>query len=190
MYSQDQEATLFFRDGTTLKGYASITHNRNIEFRLTLEDDPDEWKDIMVKAITFHGFDTDIRYEYQYLIKGKQHPLLLEVVEKGNVNLYKSIDYYVFNRRGLFPNDNRFGGYYNEVSKKNKYHYYIRKPNQKLVVKLNNRFYYKEAAKYFQDCPTLVEKINSKKYSKKRAIEIVQFYNDLCDDEIFQVYFC
>lgn len=186
LYSQDQEATLFFRDGTSLKGYASIKDNWIIQFRLTLEDDPDEWKDIMAKAITFHGFDTDIMCEYQYLKADLSYPLLLEVIEKGNVNLYKTIDYYTETWRKMSPNDDWwYQRYYIEVSKKNKNHYYIKKPEQELVTKLNNSFYNKEATKFFEDCTSLVSKINSEKYTKKRAIKIVEFYNDLCDDEIF-----
>ena len=183
--AQDQEATLFFRDGTSLKGYASIKDNWIIQFRLTLEDDPDEWKDIMVKAITFHGFDKDVMCEYQYLKADLSYPLLLEVIEKGNVNLYKTIDFYRYITRELFSNDHKYGGSYIEVSKKNKSHYYIKKPEQELITKLNNGFYNEEVTKFFEDCPSLVSKINSEKYTKKRVIKIVEFYNDLCDDEIF-----
>lgn len=182
LYSQDQEATLFFRDGTSLKGYASIKYNWIIKFRLTLDDKPDTWKDIMVEAVTFHGFNTDVRYEYQYEKADMHHPLLLEVIEEGNVNVYVDS----FTTRFYIPSVNESFVTIRSIDiKKNKI--YIKKPTEDLVIKFNNGFYYKEAVNYFKDCPSLVEKIKNKKFIRKKALEIFYYYNDLCDDEILEL---
>jgi len=186
LYGQDQEATLFFNDGTSLEGYASIKDNWIIKFRLTLDDKPDEWKDIMVKGVTFHGFDTEVKYEYQYVKADKSFPLLLVVLEEGNVNLYKTGDYYTTVREELHPNDDRFGGYVDRVYKNNKVKFYIKKPNEDLIIKFNNGFYYKKAKQYFKDCPSLVEKIENSKFNKSKILEFIYYYNDLCDDEILE----
>ena len=185
--AQDQEATLFFNDGTSLKGYGAIEDDYRIKFRLTLDEDDkgDVWTDIMAKGITFYGFDKEVRYEYQYEKFDKSYPLLLEVVEEGNVNLYvdsHQVVFYNYNQIGEGDfNVNTIEGYHSDI-KINKY--YIKKKNEDLVIKINNKFFYKKAKEYFKDCPSLIENMKSKKYTKSNALDLVYYYNDLCDDEI------
>lgn len=179
--AQDQEATLFFNDGSSLKGYGFIQDSHTIKFRLTLDDKPDKWTHHMVESIEFYGFNKVVRFEYQYKSLYSLHPRLLETVEVGNVNLYvDTIGTSFFIPTNVF----RTGVELRQMKIKGSY--YIKKEGEDSVIKLNREFYYTRAQEYFKDCPSLVDKIKTEKYRKSKRLDLIYFYNDLCDDEIFE----
>jgi hypothetical protein len=89
VFSQEREATIIFNDSTSIKGFGEIK-NENIYFRVSQEDEITKWSFDMAKGLTFSGYGFSEKYEY---VKPDKYstPILLEVIEEGNVNLYKKI---------------------------------------------------------------------------------------------------
>lgn len=186
-FSQDQEATIVFNDGSSIEGFGSINKNK-IYFRASLDDKPDSWSYDMVKGITFLGFESTIKYEYVLLDEfSKPEPQLLEVVEEGNVVLYARIRE-TFQTTGF--NSNGFNVHSARIATNNIVSYrsgrenvttelYVKRANEKYPLSLNSSFY-KRAVKYFSDCEVLSKKIDKGEFSKNKILEIVQYYNDIC----------
>ena len=186
-FSQNQDATIFFNDGSSIEGFGSIKKNK-IYFRASIDDKSDSWSYDMTKGITFLGFESTIKYEYVLLDEfSHPEPQLLEVVEEGNVVLYARIrESYMgasFNTNGFNINSNRIvtnnvvsyrSGRENVTTD-----LYVKRANEKYPTSLNSGFY-KKAAKYFSDCEVLTKKIDKGEFSKTKIIEIVQYYNDIC----------
>lgn len=186
-FSQDQEATILFNDGSSVKGFGSISKN-SINFRASLDDKLDSWSYDMAKGITFLGFESTIKYEYVSLNEfSKSEPQLLEVVEEGNVILYARIrESFMgssFNSNGFNLNSTRIvtnnvvsyrSGRENVTTE-----IFVKRANEKYPLSLNSSFY-KRAVKYFSDCDVLTKKIDTGEFSKSKILEIVQYYNDIC----------
>jgi hypothetical protein len=187
VFSQDQEATILFNDGSTIEGFGSINKNK-IYFRASLDDKPDSWSYDMVKGITFLGFESTIKYEYVLLDEfSKPEPQLLEVVEEGNVTLYARIKETFqaasFNSNGFNVNGTRIvtnnivsyrSGRENVITD-----IYVKRVNEKYPTSLNSGFY-KKVVKYFSDCEVINKKIDKGEFSKNKILELVQYYNDIC----------
>ncbi len=188
-FSQDQEATIYFNDGTAIEGFGSIKKNK-VYFRASLDDKADNWSYDMVKGITFVGFEFTVKYEYVTLDEfSKPDPQLLEVVEEGNVILYARIRESFM---GASFNSSGFNIQSNRITTNNVVSYrsgrenvttelYVKRANEKFPTSLNGSFY-KKAEKYFSDCEVLAKKIDKGVFSKDNILEIVQFYNDICSD--------
>ena len=186
-FSQDQEATIFFNDGTAIEGFGSINKNK-IYFRASLNDKADSWFYDMVKGITFLGFQSIVKYEYVSLNEfSKPEPQLLEVVEEGNVILYAKISE---SYMGAGFNSNGFNIQSNRIVTNNVVSYrsgrenvttelYVKRANEKYPLSLNSSFY-SRTTKYFSDCDVLSKKIDKGEFSKSKILEIVQYYNDIC----------
>ena len=186
-FSQDQEATILFNDGSAIEGFGSINKN-SIYFRASLDDKPDSWSYDMVKGITFLGFESTIKYEYVSLNEfSKPEPQLLEVVEEGNVILYARIrESFMgssFNSNGFNVNSTRIVTNnvvsYRSGGENVTTELYVKRANEKYPLSLNSSFY-KRAVKYFSDCDVLSKKIDKGEFSKNKILEIVQYYNDIC----------
>ncbi|MFE3866714.1 hypothetical protein ACFX5E_01340 [Flavobacterium sp. LS2P90] len=185
--SQDQEATIFFNDGSSIYGFGSINKN-NILFRASLDSKPDSWSYDMVKGITFLGFESTVKFEYVSLGEfSKPEPQLLEVVEEGNVTLYarvsKIFQSFAINSNGFnHPNNqfvtNNFVSYRSGIENVAE-EIYVKRVNEKHPTSLNSSFY-KKAAKYFSDCEVINKKIGIGEFSKNKILELVQYYNDIC----------
>jgi hypothetical protein len=187
LFSQDQEATIFFNDGSSIKGFGSIKKNKII-FRASLDDKSDSWSYDMVKGITFFGFESTIKYEYVSLDEfSKPEPQLLEVVEEGNVVLYARIretfQTASINSNGFNVNSTRIITNnivsYRSGSENVAADIYVKRAGEKFPTSLNWTFY-KRAAMYFSDCEVLRKKIDKGEFSKNKIVEIVQYYNDIC----------
>jgi hypothetical protein len=203
-FSQDQEATILFNDGSAIEGFGSINKN-NIYFRASLDDKADSWSYDMVKGITFFGFESTVKYEYVSLDEfSHPEPQLIEVVEEGNVTLYarvRKIVYvnsnslnsnvlnpYVFNSNFLNSNNSNITMIrsvsndvisYQSAKDDGATEIFVKRVNEKFPTSLNWSFY-KRAEKYFSDCELLSKKIDKGEFSKNKILEIVQYYNDIC----------
>src|SRR3970282_2260104 len=189
-FCQDQEATIIFNDSTTVDGFGCINKNK-IYFRAFLDDKPDIWISDMVKGITFLGFESTVKYEYVLLDEfSHPEPQLLEVVENGNVALYARVRKIVnVNSNILNSNISIIKSVSNDVvpyqsaKEDSSVEIFVKRANEKFPTSLNWSFY-KRAAKYFSDCEVLSQKIDKGEFSKKKVLEIVQHYNDICADLI------
>lgn len=175
MRCQTQEATLYFHDGTTVKGYGLIFLTYKIKFRASLESKPDVWTDDMVKGITFHGFDQDVIYEYQYKNENKRFPLLLEVLTHGEVKLYADI----FSTKLFVPFVNGNVSSISTIQLPTTTKLYVKRDNEEILTSLNGNFK-KKVKTYFGDCIGLNKKLDNHEFRRYTAIEMVEYYNDFC----------
>ena len=83
VYSQMQEATLYFLDGTSWEGLGKIVPGHKIKFKFFDEDKPDVWTYLVVKGVTFHDYyEGDRELRYVYLKKDdplRKQPILIVV---------------------------------------------------------------------------------------------------------------
>ncbi len=86
-YSQTQDAIIYFKDGDSIEGLASLKNNK-IKFKISADDKADTWDHENVSKIKFIGFDIVQTYEYVKL-NASGDPKLLELIVEGNVCLYK-----------------------------------------------------------------------------------------------------
>ncbi|MBW1297917.1 hypothetical protein [Aquimarina litoralis] len=174
MFSQEQEAEIFFKDGTSLEGYGMIHKLNEIKFRISLDDDYDVWTYLMVKSIVFFDYNHGGMYEYVTL-KPNESPKLLEVLSEGNINLYADVTSYNYYTGGNFQDRS------STIQKKkfsiNKL--YVKRTNEKHPTALTGNFR-KKAQKYFSDCKEIVEKLKTGEFRKTNANEMVDYYNDFC----------
>ncbi|OED39489.1 hypothetical protein AB832_04040 [Flavobacteriaceae bacterium (ex Bugula neritina AB1)] len=181
--SQDKEAEIFFKDGTSLHGFGMIYKNNKIKFKLFLDDEPDIWTHLMVKGIVFYDYNHGGMYEYVVLKPGGS-PQLLEVLSEGEVTLYAnvlSINYYEHVDLDINVNDHGFNTFPVSIKKK-KYttvDLYVKRESEKYPTVLNGRFR-NTSQKYFSDCKEVLEKLQTGEFRKTNANELVDYYNDFC----------
>ncbi|MFK5982937.1 MAG: hypothetical protein QM499_08495 [Flavobacteriaceae bacterium] len=168
--SQTSDAKIIFNDGTEVEGLGSVYKLNKIKFRLTEDDKPEIWTDLMVKQIIFYGFEYSIMFEYVKL-KPNKSAKLLEVLTEGYVTLYADVkitSYYTSN----------FGS---NITK-NEF------TTTKLFVKKEGEFpvklgkFKRNIKDYFTDCIGLHKKIDNGKLKTTNLKEIVEYYNDYCSD--------
>ncbi len=178
--AQKQEAILYFKDSTVLKGLAKITHGKSILFKKNKDDKKIEYTFEELRCVEIKEKKKSENFTtYCYKIIPENGYSLLKQIEVGKVNLYKFFDVYHSSKSG--PNGS--------MTTKNSSisRYYIAKENIEIVTHLgsNGLFFDKKfkkaASNYFKDCPELVTKIQKKKYKKKHIEELVKYYNEKCD---------
>ena len=189
--AQYQEATLYFIDGDSLFGYGTLKGEK-IKFRVSKDDKADVWDHNMVKGITFHGYDFDVKFVYLKVNKNAFYDLY-EVLEEGSVTLYTDT-------RELSNNLNSPNGYgmldlslffnrkkrvvnnkiLDEIENKPKtVSIYVKRDNEEYPTSLNFKFR-KKVLEYFAGCSKIEEKVNSGEWFSNNILEIVTFYNDIC----------
>jgi hypothetical protein len=176
-FSQDyREATIVFNDSTSIKGFAEIKNNE-IYFKLKQEDKPDKWSYDIAKGIIFSGYGFSEKLEY--LKSGKNSkPKILEVIEEGNINLYReSRMYYTSNGNttaGKLPTNFSTYEFTTET-------FYVKKKSEEFATDIS--FSFKTTAKkYFSDCEKIIEKIKNGKFTRKNIPDMVFYYNEYCDE--------
>lgn len=172
LFGQTQKAELLFLDGTTLEGFGMITKNHEIKFRISLEEEPDTWDNLIVKGIIFYGFEYQEEYEFIKINKNLG-PKLLRVISKGKVTLYEDrIASWMWS-----PNNNI--GQSDFVYREATILYLKRKEE---VIATNFRNFKKTLITYFKDCDVIMDMVASNEYRKYSRNEIVRDYNVFCDD--------
>jgi len=200
--AQNQEAKLYFKDGTEVLGYGSlslsgklfnISDEPKILFRISLDKKADEWDYEMVDKIVFFFFEDAKTFKYMQIAdrSNKITNLLLEEITEGTVSLYKTIDETVI-RRNMWvfakPNVKVNNGKINLTSnfpehpatvmyKKSKKHYLYRQ-GEKFASVL--RLFKKDISDYFKDCPGIKTKLDNGDINIGDLQYIVEYYNDYC----------
>lgn len=179
--AQKQKATLFFTNGTSIKGYAKIKGSDEIKFKITKNSDKKIYDYTTVSKITIRNNDDDVTYFYK-TIKNKKKPILLEVLEIGEITLYRDLTQgYSAGMPIAGSAGMTFGGGSYTISS-----YYVERKNDNIIYHLGDKGnlfsknFKKAAIEYFKDCTSLVKKIENKELKKKDVIEIVEFYNENC----------
>lgn len=173
-FTQSNEATLFFKDGTSVKGFGTIKKNK-IQFRASLNDEPDLWDEILVESIVFDPEETHIKYTFIKLDKFSKFKIM-KVITEGEVTLYEHVvvDYFNLDDPAI-----KIGfSYYPDSYKPEKTRHYLKKKNEEFPMLLKDGF--GRIKKYFSDCETLVKKIENHQFYRNDIQQIVEYYNDIC----------
>ena len=176
IFSQEKEATILFNDSTSIKGFGEIK-NEKIYFRVDLKDEKSEWKSDMAKGLIFTGYGFSEKYEFVKPDKYSK-PIIMEVIEEGNVNLYRKSSYGL-NITGIGISTNGISpvadyGFSNAL--------YAKRANEESATELTFSFK-SRSLRYFSDCQIIIEKIKKREFKADTIIEMVYFYNDYCGKE-------
>jgi len=186
-FCQEREATILFNDNTSIKGFAEIKKEK-IYFRVSLNEKVTEWNYDMAKGLVFSGYGFSEKYLYIKPGKYSKKPIIMEVVEEGNVCLYmetietiKTIVHPQHNEP-LSPSN----PFYKFPETRKIYDiertYYVKKSNEEYATDIS--FSFKDnSMRYFSDCIELVKKIKTKEFKKEDILEIVYYYNDYCGED-------
>jgi hypothetical protein len=174
-FSQDQEATIFFKDGDSIQGFAMIK-NEKIKFRISLDDKPDNWDDESVSKVEFYGFN--ILKTYVYMKPNKhEKPRLFELLVDGEVSLYlEGFSYFI----------NQSPHAQGSTLSIDQEHHYVKRKTDEFPTCINCyplESWKKKILVFFKDCPNLIKKIKSNELREIHLVDIVYFYNDYCTDE-------
>lgn len=191
--AQDQEATLYFRDGTSIEGYGELKMEKRalrspkkgvILFKTSETDTADEWSGEDVDRIEFPGdnFSKKI-YQFVHLPDDKDtRYALLQLIGEGEVKLYASIDPEPGKKRYQTTHDRGVNGPFVSVNEvEYKPDYYVKRANEsKLTMFIGNK---KRIGEYFMSCPGIMERLKSNEFSVKTLEQIVEYYNDFCAED-------
>lgn len=187
IYSQTEEAIIYFKDGDSIEGFASLNFNK-IKFKVAPEDKPDIWNEEFVKKITFLGFNSARSFKYVKL-NSLDKPKLVEIIIKGEATLCKKFgsDFSLLDQI-YNPHDERPATYnpqtnsFSQPTESSEF-YYVKKAKDKYPTCLNCgvvNSWRKNTSKVFADCDFVVKKLKSDKWIFEDIKEIVEFYNDIC----------
>ncbi|MBN8642440.1 MAG: hypothetical protein J0L86_11575 [Flavobacteriales bacterium] len=178
MFGQEREAVLVFKDSTEVKGLGQIKNDK-IHFRVSEDDKTEIWDDQIVIGLTFTGYGFSERYEYVQSDKYSK-PVIMELLDQGLVYLYREMD----GQLGVQPTGH-IGtsgvGVGAAVGFNLKNLYFIRKKGETKAMELSFSFKTR-ALRYFSDCEIVVEKINSREFTKNNIPELVNYYNNYCGE--------
>jgi hypothetical protein len=183
--SQNQKATLYFRNGDTIQGLAKMSAWGKIRFRKNKQSTTENYDGKTVSKFDIEEDSSYIPNTYIYkLLQNKDYssrPVLMKMITEGKINLYKITTTGTSAPMG-------FGGMGMGMGMSYSYeNYYVCRDNSDIVIKLTTlgtfmgENFIKAASEYFNDCIDLVNKIENKVYRKKDIEEIVKFYNTKCN---------
>lgn len=177
MTSQIADAELFFKDGTSLKGFGMIDKKDNIKIRLSLEDEPNVWTSLMVKKIIFYGFETQEEFQY-VVLKPDTEAILLKVLVDEEIKLFAD-----WERTPQYPFKKQHQTFLKNASKPEivSTKLYIQKVTEDFPFPLTGNFK-RKAKDYFSDCVGIIKKLNSGEFRKSTATDMVYYYSDICMD--------
>lgn len=181
--SQFRKADLLFKDGTVLEGYGMVIKDDKIKFKISLEDEPDVWDNLIVKGIIFYDFEISQEYEYIHT-KNKKKPELLRIVKKGKITLYEKRKV-VWNMK-FNSNKNTLNtfGKVKSVSDYSQFEdidLFLKREHEKKAI-LYNRTMKKSIQEYFKDCDVIRDMIQEGEYKKYNRIQLVNYYNVFCGE--------
>jgi hypothetical protein len=187
--AQRTKATLTFKDGTVLRGLGRLKGSASVKFRKDKKTKATKYHFKDLEKVTFYNEDEATTYVY-FSIKEKLKPKVLEEILVGEISLYRIVirgQHAGFGIGGVGPGGFGSGGGMafgmgHGYTIKN---YYVKRANEIEVSHLGStslfsKNFKKAASKYFEDCPELVDKIQTKEYRKRDLRSIIEFYNTHC----------
>jgi hypothetical protein len=172
--TQSQEydrGRIYLNDSTSKRGYIMLKKSGKVKFKLKKKS-----KVIKYDKSDYYGIDLDTDYKkYRYVSdKNNPEPRLLNYELSGRLPLYskeiKGANLVMPEESGIGPKSVN-GLYINTV--------YFIKVNDELIrlgVRLKNKH-----LKYFENCPTLLSKIEADEFNRNQIKQIVAFYNKSCE---------
>jgi hypothetical protein len=178
IYSQNK-LSIELKDGTVLEGLGRIKVDETILFKKAEGAEKEIYNYKTVKKLVIYSDNSQQEYEYKVVEDsgGLGSIKLIEIIKTGKVTLYQ--DY----ASGVTYGPNMSGGY--GFSSYSKTTYYISKSGSDVVTNLRigntySKRFKKIAKRYFNDCPDLLEKINSKFFKRYGINAVVEYYNKKC----------
>jgi len=199
LMAEPENAKVTFLDGYEVTGYADITKNDKIEFRLELNETPDTFDEFDVKRLDFLE---EPRVSFEYVDIRNSGYKLLKVVSEGPVIAYVQTtasfstqktarqlakeDYLngEFTRSGSYRVKGKDGKTYvftGNLTGQNKPVYFIMRNGDKQAKNIKMGFK-KKAVTFFKDCPYLVDIIKNKEWKYRDMPNIVEYYNEMCSE--------
>lgn len=172
--AQEHEATMYFLDGTDVTGFATIKFVKEsfygmpkdkVSFKVSTDDEPDLWDDETISKVVFHGFGEPKTFEYINVtyVDGTQASLF-QVIEPGEVTIYaEATGVWDTEKDDLLPPQPR--------------NLKVKRSTEKDFANLSNK---KKIAAYFNQCPGIIEKLESGEFNSRTILEIVSYYNESC----------
>ncbi len=180
-FSQEREAAILFNDSTSIKGFAEIKKEK-IYFRVDLTSIITEWSYDMAYGLIFTGYGFSEKYIYIKPSKNSKKKIIVEVIEEGNVSLYKKTSFTV----EVIPHkvsDPAFLSGKATIKDYDSSNYYVKRKNEEYAIDIPSIGFKMVSEKYFSDCDMLVQKIKKREFKKEDILEIVYYYNDYCGNE-------
>ncbi|MBJ2174549.1 hypothetical protein JBL43_09890 [Aureibaculum sp. A20] len=186
MAGQKNEAILYFKDGTELKGLAKVTSKKKIKFRTKKGAKKQLYNYLELDGvkITFNNWDRLVISTYYYKKTEQFKYSLLKEIIKGKLSIY--------HKSGI-----QSGEDWSDMSTSEN-GYYVWKEGDEIAVLIENfeqtdnifsKKNKKAAIRYFNDCPELVKKIENNEFkgtvnplSQRIDLKrVVNFYNENCE---------
>jgi hypothetical protein len=185
LQAQKTEARLVFKDGTILNGLGKLKGAVCVKFRKDKNTKAKKYHFKDLESVQIYNGDSRTTYVYLLVKKKKKYKVLEEVVV-GGISLYKVVSHGAHAPMGVgFGGAGGMGmgmGMSTGFTIKS---YYLRRKEEKEVTHITStdlfsKNFKKAATAYFNDCPDLVEKIETKEYRKRDIRAIIEFYNSKC----------
>lgn len=211
--AQEQEATLHFRDGTTILGYGDIINEKDpgafekrvlVLFKITKDDKAEEWDGELVDRIVFHGYQSSETLQFVHTPENKRSKYkLLRLITEGEVSLYADIDDYFsitpqtsytttplrmsYNFVNGRPSKTRVTG--GEIKAVNGQLWNSDSGDKYYLRRKNEEKFFnftggkKKIAAYFNNCAGIAKMLDADNFDINTLEDIVAYYNDLCGAE-------
>ena len=182
LHAQKSKAVLTFKDGTVKNGLGKLISRNRVKFRSHKKAKPIKYHFKNLETVKMIQKEDSLTYVY-IRVNNKKKPRVLEVKVAGILSLYElSQTHY---SAGHFGGPGGFGGGFVPVYAYNINNFYVRKAGQKEATHLGSnqlftKNFKKAASTYFKDCPSLVQKIQSRTFKKRDLEKIVNYYNRNC----------
>lgn len=181
--------TLVFKNGDTIRGeiklpmiskdIVAFNGEEKIKFRRDRESEKIKYDESQIDKVIFKNSDTEVAF-FEYVKLSENKKGLFKIITKGKATLYaRSVSI----SSGTYINGVAMGGgsgmwsySYSDFNE-----FYILRENEiiasPLITARISRSFKKRAVDYFNDCPTLVSKLEESTLRKEDIREVVSFYN-------------
>lgn len=193
--AQKNPTTIFFKDGTSQQGYVFGDTSWELKFSKELKGKKIKYQFEELDSVHITENNQLVSYHIHKYRFGKNQKKTknlkytkVQLIVDGPVQLYiQNLNYNTptttqFTRypNGHIEQETAFSADYSQYS------LFVKKPSEEKLFWLATpqaglaRNFKKAAIEYFQDCSTLVSKLESGEFKRKTAPQMVQFYNNEC----------
>ncbi len=182
--AQKTKAIIYFKDGEQKEGYGILARSNSVKFTDSKKGKLEKYTRDDLKAVKIYTDEGIKKYVYVKVENHKKSILINEVM-KGDLSLYTETKYNYNSTSGFAGMGNGLGfvlgggGY--EITK-----YFLLKKGWDEAVSFGKRGesitknFKKVAKESFEECPSLLTKVENGDFKRKDIVEMVEFYNENC----------